>query len=176
MVKQINVNIKALESMLFIWATLKDRQKIADEFYINLAASPEMQVAYDEDFDQNGFRKVLSAISNNELMSVASQKEKRFWNNNMWMLEDLSITERMLAPIKTLNLDKGRALLPETIPYQTMEVVFYPGTTELCMLKKDKLYINFFKVNVNIFDEEEEAKIDGKPIADFILKKLADAR
>lgn len=175
MLKQIAINIQALESMLFIWASLKDREKLADEFYINLAASPEMAAAYDEDFDQNAFRRVLSAISNRELLSDASKKEKRFWNNNMWMMEDLGVTEMMLEPVKTMNLDARLSELPATIPYEKMEVIFYPGTTELASLQGDKLYINFFKIQVNVFDPDAAPSLGDLPVADFILQELAHA-
>lgn len=175
MLKHVVVNMKALESMLFVWATLCDREKIADEFFIKLAAMPEMKVAYREDFDQNAFRRALSAICNNELLSDAGKLEKRFWNNNMWMTEDMEITNMMLEPVKVLNIDQRLNELPENIPYQEMEVIFYPGTTELATLVEDKLYINFFKIQVNIFDLEAEPTIDNQSIEDFIIAELAKA-
>ncbi len=175
MLKQVVINMKALESMLFIWASLKDKEKLADEFYINLAASPEMAAAYDQDFDPNAFRRVLSAISNRELLSDASKKEKRFWNNNMWMMEDLGVTEMMLEPVKTMNLDSRLSELPDSIPYEKMEVIFYPGTTECSTLQGDKLFLNFFKITVNLFDPDAEPTIGELPVADFVLSELAKA-
>lgn len=175
MLKQVVINMKALESMLFIWASLKDKEKLADEFYINLAESLEMAAAYDQDFDPNAFRRVLSAISNRELLSDASKKEKRFWNNNMWMMEDLGVTEMMLEPVKTMNLDARLAELPANLPYEQMEVIFYPGTTEVATLQKDKLFINFFKITVNLFDPDAQPTIGELPVADFVLAELAKA-
>lgn len=175
MLKQVVINMKALESMLFIWASLKDKEKLADEFYINLAESPEMAAAYDQEFDPNAFRRVLSAISNRELLSDASKKEKRFWNNNMWMMEDLGVTEMMLEPVKTMNLDARLAELPANLPYEQMEVIFYPGTTEVATLQKDKLFINFFKITVNLFDPDAQPTIGELPVADFVLAELAKA-
>lgn len=173
MLKKIRINLKSLESMLFIWASLKDREKIADEFFVNLAESPELEAAYGEGFDPNGFRKVLSAIANRELMSDASQKEKRFWNNNMWMTEDLGVTEMMLEPLKTLNLDNRVGEVSENLPYEEVEVIFYPGTTELSSIKDNKVYINFFKVQVDVINMVEEPKIDGKPVPDFVIGEIA---
>lgn len=173
MVKNIVINMKALESMLFIWSTLADRQKVADEFYSELAATPEMAAVYDDEFNENSFRKVLSAISNNELLNQASHKEKRFWNNNMWMMEDLGITQMMLEPVKTLNLNQRLSELPDTIPYDQVEVIFYPGTTEISTIQENKLFINFFKIQVNVFDLEAEPKIQEQSIADFVMAELA---
>lgn len=172
MLKQIKVNTKALESMLFIWACLCDKEKITDEFFVNLAESPEMEAAYSDDFDVNGFRKVLSAICNRELLSDASKQEKRFWNNNMWMTEDLEFTKMMVEPLKQLNLDGIVSQVNQDFPYTDAEVIFYPGTMELAEMRENKLYVNFFKVKVDLFDPEAEATIENQLIPDFILSQL----
>lgn len=172
MLKQITVNTKALESMLFIWASLRDKEKIADEFFIALAESPEMAAAYGEDFDSNGFRKVLSAIANRELLSDASQREKRFWNNNMWMTEDLDFTNMMVEPLKKLNLDGMVGRVRSDFPSETAEIIFYPGSTELAELRGNKLFVNFFKVRVDLSNPEADATIEGQLIPDFILSYL----
>lgn len=174
MLKEVRVNTKALESMLFIWVSLADREKIADEFFIRLAESPEMEAAYREGFDQNGFRKVLSALANREILSDATAEEKRFWNNNMWMTEDLDFTRMMLDPVKTLNLDSLKKEVPD-YPGETLEVIFYPGTTEFWEKRGDKLFINFFKVSVDIYDEDAPATIDGREIPVFIRDVLYEA-
>ena len=173
MIKQITVNTKALETMLFIWASLKDKEKIADEFFINLAESPEMEAAYADDFDPNSLRRALSAIANRELLSDAGVREKKFWNNNMWMTEDLGFTEMMVEPVKTLNMDKYMDRLPEDFPHEKVEVIFYPGTLEDATIIGSKLFINFFKVKVDMFNPEEEAKIGEDPIPEFVIKEIA---
>jgi len=58
-----------------------------------------------KDFNEESVRKVLSAIQNRELLSGASKEEKRFWNNNMWMMEDLELPKLMAKPIKVLNVN-----------------------------------------------------------------------
>lgn len=172
MLKQIVVNTKALESMLFVWASLADKEKIADTFFIDLMESPEMAVAFDDDFDANAARKVLSAISNRELLNNASIKEKKFWNNNMWMMEDAEFTQQMVEPAKTLNLDAGLSEIPESFPYETVEIIFFPGTTETAVARKNQLFVNFFKIMVNIFDPEAPATIEGQPMDQFILSEI----
>ena len=79
-----------LESMLFIWDSVAQREKIGDPFILKLADEPDMKYLYGEDFDKESVRKVISAISNRELLNHPTKKESRFWNNNMWMLEDMS--------------------------------------------------------------------------------------
>ena len=49
--------------------------------------------------------KVLSAITNREILSQKTKKESRFWNNNMWMMKDLSDTDSMVKPLEKLNID-----------------------------------------------------------------------
>lgn len=172
MLKQITVNTKALESMLFIWASINDKEKIADAFFIELADSPELAAAFGEDFDKNGFRKVLSAISNRELLSDATQREKRFWNYNMWMLEDLEFTRMMVDPLKKLNLDHLTAELAPLVEEDKLEVIFYPGSTETVTRRKGQLFINFFKVKVDIMDPDAPATIEDRLIPDFIADAL----
>ena len=63
-----------------------------------------MEYLYREGFDKDSVRRVLSAISNREVLNSESKLERKFWNNNMWMLEDLEFTNMMAQPVKTLNL------------------------------------------------------------------------
>lgn len=170
MLQSITVNVQALESMYFIWSSLKDREKIADPFLIALAQSPEMLPIYDDEFTAEGVRKVLSAISNRELMNKPNKAESRFWNYNMWMLEDFELCQLMVQPLKTLNLSH---LLPELqdYPAEKVEVVFVPGSLDLVKKVGDKLYINFFMLKVDLNGIEPES-FDGLPVDQFILREL----
>jgi hypothetical protein len=90
------------------------------------------------------------------------EKEARFWNKNLWMMEDLSYTEAMVQPIKKLNLDDLAEAGPE------VEVLFVPLHFDDCIVKGNKLIINFFKIkpqNGIAFVNEEELK-------GFIKEKL----
>lgn len=165
---KLTVNTKALESMLFIWASLADREKLPDAFFIELSESPEMAAAYDENFDANGFRKVLSALANRELLNGATQREKRFWNNNMWMTEDLEFTNMMVEPLKTLNLDERAAEICKVAGSDECEVIFYPGCDEFATRKGNKLYINFFKVQLDIMNPDAPPTLEGQSIPDYI--------
>ncbi len=164
---KIKINLNALETMLFIWSSLRDREKISDTMLIDLANSPEMAAVVEEDFDQNSVRMVLSAISNHEMMNGATKKELRFWNYNMWMLEDAEMTNLMLAPVKTLNLDNLEGDF-SNVPYDDVEIIFFAGHMTDYKMIDNKLFINFFKLKVDIYGESD-VTIDDMPISDYIV-------
>ncbi|PID82967.1 MAG: hypothetical protein CSB15_00545 [Clostridiales bacterium] len=172
--KSIKTNLKALETMLFIWASFRDREKVSDIMFLELANSEEMLGAYDEEFSVDSVRKVLSAIGNRELLNSPSKKESRFWNYNMWMLEDESVTNMMLAPIKTLNLDDLKDEF-SSINYDEVEVVFFPGHMDLYKIDKNKLYINFFLLKADVYGDGS-VTIEDKSIKEFIKEKLAEIK
>ena len=171
MLKEIKINSKALETMLYIWAAIKDREKITEKFLIELSESPEMKSAYDSEFGANSVRMVLSAISNRERLNGPTKKESRFWNYNMWMLEDPDMTQLMLAPVKTLNVDEVKASVGEDFPYESVEVIFYPGQFETAQQKDNQLFINFFNVKPDIVDDTK-VLIEGKPLKEFVIDQI----
>lgn len=160
----MKVNLEALESMLFIWASIADKEKIADQFFIDLANTREMKSSYDEDFNEESVRKVLSAISNRERLNEPTKKESRFWNYNMYMLEDPEVRDLMLKPIKTLNLDQFEG---------DDEIIFYPGQMETYKRTENELYINFFQLKSDFIDPEK-ITIEGKTVEEFVKEKLAE--
>lgn len=169
MLKDIRVNMNVIESMLYFWTATSEKEKLADAFLIELSQYPEMQLLYGEDFSAESVRKVLSAITNREKLNNSSQKERQFWNNNMWMLEDLDYMKAMVAPIKVLNLDSlvaevnaERELSPESV-----EVVFVPANKEDYIVKGNQIVINFFKVTPDLIGSAEPT-IEGKPIQEYI--------
>lgn len=168
MLKEIKINTKALETMLYIWAAIKDREKITEQFLIQLATTPEMSSAYDQEFNANSVRQVLSAISNRERLNGPTKKESRFWNYNMWMLEDPEMTQLMLSPVKTLNVDEVKGQVPADFPYESVEVIFYPGQFETMQQSGNQLFINFFNVKADLIDDTK-VLIEGKPLKEFVI-------
>lgn len=168
---KININLKALETMNFIWASLSDKEKISDILLNDLANSDEMLAAYDDEFTKESLRKVLSAISNRELLNSPNKKESRFWNYNMWMLEDRELCNDMLNPIKKLNLDEiaNSSGLKDGV----FDVIFYPGHLELSKLIVDKLFINFFLIKPSQ-EDKNSIMVDNKTIAEFLIEKLSN--
>lgn len=175
MLKEIKVNTKALETMLFVWASVKDREKVSDLFLDELANTSEMKSAYDDEFNAASVRKVLSAISNRERLNGATKKESRFWNYNMWMLEDPGMTDMMLAPIKTLNVNEVKDQVSKEFPYESVEVIFYPGQLEISQQIDNKIYINFFVVKADLYDETK-ITIEDVDLKEYVINKIKEMK
>jgi hypothetical protein len=156
-----------LEMMLYIWDSVSQREKIAESFLVEVANNEDMKYLYDDDFTKESVRKVLSAISNRELMNKPTKKESKFWNNNMWMLEDLEFTRMMVSPVKTLNLDS----IKDKLTKEEYEIIFIPGHMDEYYIDDNKLIINFFKIMVDLYIEGKVTIVD-KPFKEYIEEKL----
>jgi len=164
----ITVNFNTIEMMIYFWESVADRDKVSDKYLIELAGHDDLAPIYDEEFSKDSFRKVLSAISNREIMNHPTKKESRFWNLNMWMLEDMDNMREMVQLVKTLNLDHMKDKLDKDI-----KVVFIPGTTDVYKVEEDKLIINFFKISINPY-AETRVTIDGKEFNKYIEEKVLE--
>ncbi len=127
---KININTEVVEMMIFFWSSVAEKEKVAEPYIISVAERPEMKLIYDDEFKEEGVRSVLSAISNRELLNGGSKRDKRFWNNNMWMMEDLGVMQAMIDPMKQLNLQEDEANLSTKSGYDEVNVIFVPGTTD----------------------------------------------
>lgn len=175
MIKIINKNLNVIESMLYFWQATKEKEKVGESYLVTLSEYDEMKLLYNEEFNAESVRKSLSAISNREMLNGATQKERQFWNNNMWMLEDMGYLKMMVDPLKKLNLDSlvERINSKKEISQEEIEVVFIPANKEEYLVKGNKLIINFFKVTPDMMDEEITT-IDGKNLMEYIEEKIID--
>lgn len=177
MINRIKVKLDVIEGMLYFWQATSEGEKVG-EAYINVISKyPEMEYLYDDEFNQESARKVLSAISNREIFKSSIKKERKFWNNNMWMTEDLEYTNMMVTPIKTLNLDSLVDSLNEKVEdinYEELEVIFIPGLEEEYFIKDNKLIINFFRVKPDLY-EDNKVTIGDTLILNYIEEKLIEA-
>ncbi len=164
----ITVNFNTIEMMIYFWESVADRDKVSDKYLIELAGHDDLAPIYDEEFSKDSFRKVLSAISNREIMNHPTKKESRFWNLNMWMLEDMDNMREMVQLVKTLNLDHMKDKLDKDI-----KVVFIPGTTDVYKVEEDKLIINFFKISINPY-ADTRVTIEGKEFNEYIQEKVLE--
>ncbi len=164
---RINIKFDTLEMMLFFWDSIAQREKIGEAFIREVADSSDMKYLYGTDFNEESVRKVLSAISNRELMNHPTKKESRFWNCNMWMLEDLQFMNMMLSPIKTLNLD----YLKDKLQKEEYNIVFVPGHVDEFYIKDNTLVINFFKLVVDA-NEPSKITIGCELLKEYIEEKL----
>ncbi len=74
----MKINYEIIEMMVFFWDQVKNREKIQDAYLVEIANKKELAMIYDEEFTRDSFRKVLSAISNKELLSSPTKAESRF--------------------------------------------------------------------------------------------------
>lgn len=169
---KININTEVVEMMIFFWSSVAEKEKVAEPYIISVAERPEMKLIYDDEFKEEGVRSVLSAISNRELLNGGSKKDKRFWNNNMWMMEDLGVMQAMIDPMKQLNLQEDEANLSTKSGYDEVNVIFVPGTTDFFKVVGNNLVVNFFKISVDIFGGTGEVTFDGKTLKEAIEDKI----
>ncbi|MDO4800061.1 MAG: hypothetical protein Q4A52_06040 [Bacillota bacterium] len=156
----MKVNMEVMEAMLYFWTAVSQREKVSESYLRSIADRDEMKKTYVEEFNAESVRLVLSAITNRELLNTSNKRERRFWNNNMWMLEDLELMQSKIAPLKTLNLSDVKV---DAHPEVT-EVCFFPGQMETAVLAGSTLYINFFMVHGG----DQGLTVEGKPLVEYI--------
>lgn len=176
MVQQIKLNLEEIESMLYFWQATNDKERVAETYLHEIASMPGLSSSYDSEFNRESVRKVLSAITNREILSQKTKKEARFWNNNMWMMEDLSYTDSMVKPLKKLNIDdlvekvqnaEGSSKCDE------LEVRVSPLHVDDYIIKGNMLVINFFRVMPSL-EDEGKTTIGGVEIKEYIKEKLEE--
>jgi len=168
----LKVNLEAIEAMLYYWEATKDKEKVNERFLNDTANLPALKLTYDPEFDAEAFRKVLSAITNREPFRPANRKEGRFFNNNLWMLEDLGVTREMVQPIKVLNLDGLAAkLTAEFSQDRSITVYFSPLHLEEKYQREDALILNFFRLQP---DFAGGVTFAGEPLEAYIEKALRE--
>jgi hypothetical protein len=176
MISSIKVNMESVEAMLYFWQAVNERENLSEAYIYDVASMPGLKIAYDNEFNEESVRRALSAIKNREIFSRDNQKEGRFYNNNLWMMEDLSYTGMMVAPIKKLNLDSLLETLNSKYPqskFEELEVIFAPLHVDEYFIKDGKLVINFFKVKPDLMDENLTF-IGEVEIKEYITEKLGE--
>jgi hypothetical protein len=174
MIKNIKINLDLLESMLYYWKATSEREKVGETFLYTIADNENMKACYSEEFSGESVRRALSAISNREIFRPESKKEGRFWNNNMWMLEDPEYTMTMLTPIKVLNLDEEIKAISTDKEIETVNLVIIPGHVDVSYINKDTntIYINFFRVSPSMVDDS--VTIEDIEFKKYIVGKIEE--
>ncbi len=164
-----------IESMLYFWQATNDKEKVGENYIYSIADREEMASLYNDEFDRESVRLVLSAISNREILNTKNKKERKFWNNNMWMMEDLDYTDMMIKPLKVLNLDDAiEGLSGIETEYETLEVHFIPGVHEEYQIVDNKVFINFFRVKPDLY-VEDKVTVGETLLKDYVVEKLEEA-
>lgn len=175
MLKEVSVNQDVLEMMLFYWESVASKDKMSDEYFLELAGKKEMQNLYSDDFTKDSFRRVLSAISNREKLNSQSTKESKFWNQNMRMIEDLNLTHAMVAPVKKLNLSE---LIGKDLNIEKLEILFIPLPEGDFFSNKETIAFNFFSIiasyNSQDFENTSDIKVSlhGKDIKEYVIETI----
>lgn len=175
MINSIKLNLDTVEAMLYFWNAVKDKENISEMFIYDLTAMQGLTLTYNESFNEESVRRALSALKNREVFTRDTREEGRFYNNNLWMMEDLEYTNLMVAPIKKLNLDFIIEKLNSKFPnskYTELEVYFSPLHLDEYMILDNKLIINFFRVKPSDFDDN--TFIGEKELKTYIEEKLEE--
>lgn len=174
MIQSIQVKLDVIESMLYFWQATNGREKVGEQYIYSVVDRQEMKSLYDDAFTRDSARKVMSAISNREILNTQNKLERKFWNNNMWMMEDLGYTDLMIKPIKTLNLDDQiKDLQAIDTPYETLVVHFVPGLHEVYKILGHEIFINFFRVKPDLMDPTKTT-VNELPLKAFVAEKLKE--
>lgn len=175
MLSRIKVNLEAIEMMNFFWQAASEKENVSEQFFHEVGAMPAMTCIYDDEFTSESVRRTLSAIKNREPFT-GTQKEKRYWNYNMWIMEDMEYKDSMIQPVKKLNFDnliEKLQKVPGADKYEELEVIFSPMNMDEYIIDTNRLLINFFMVRPTE-DEEPTITILGKEINSYVEEKLTE--
>lgn len=173
MLNRVKLNLETVEAMLYYWQAAVEKDNVSEKFFYDVAEMPGLKAAYDDEFNEESVRRALSAIKNRERFD-GTKKEKKFWNNNMWMMEDLEFTHAMAAPLKKLNLDSIVDELKQVENknnIEEIEVIFSPLHSDEYIIFENKLVINFFRIQIDLNGLDEEATINGVDLKEYIKEK-----
>lgn len=173
MLKRIEVNLEAIEALYFFWVAARNKENVSEKFFHDIGQMSAMQNMYDDEFNEESVRRTLSAIKNREPFS-GNKKERKFWNLNMWMMEDFDYTDSLIRPVKKLNLDDLVSELESTSNpqgYEDVEVIFSPMPLDDVLIKENKLLVNFFRVKPGSSDDDPG--FGEGTLKDYIQEQLA---
>ncbi len=170
MLKNITLNLEAIEALHFFWIAASEKDQVDEKFFHDLGEMDAVKLTYDDEFNAESVRRALSAIKNREPFD-GNKVERKFWNLNMWAMEDLELTASMITPIKQLNLDAMVDKLSDS-KYETLEVYFSPIHDDEYRIIDNKLLINFFRIRASFMDDS--VMIGDKEMTLYIEEKLQE--
>lgn len=171
MLKNITLNLEAIEALHFFWIAASEKDQVDERFFHDLGEMAAVKLCFDEEFTAESVRRALSAIKNREPFS-GNKDERKFWNLNMWAMEDLELTASMITPIKKLNLDDMVSDLSKDSKYETLEVYFSPIHNDEFRIIDNKLLINFFRIRTSFVDDS--VMIGEVELEQYIKEKLLE--
>lgn len=136
----IKTNLNGLEIMLFFWNSVMAREKLNESFLNDLCTMKEFSYIYNEDFNSESLRRALSALNNKEPFS-GNKVERKFYSNNLMILEYIDEVQPTIDTIKRLNLNKLEKEVSEDI-----EIIIVPGTSGNIQKHNNVLLVDFFSL------------------------------
>lgn len=78
MAKSIKTNLDIIESLLYFWQASSEGEKTGEDYIRSVASMDDMKYVYNDEFTEEEARRVLSSISNRELLSDTTKPERKF--------------------------------------------------------------------------------------------------
>lgn len=157
----IKINLNGLEIMVFFWNSLMSREKVSESFLNDLCSMQEFSYIYNEDFNNESLRRVLSALNNKEPFS-GNKPERKYYSNSLMIMEYIDEVQPTINAIKKLNLnsiaEKAKA---------DVEVVVVPGLSKGIEKTDNKLIVDFFGLK----NTEDGLVISGESL-EAVLKNM----
>lgn len=173
MLKTIKINFEVIELMDFYWQTAARKEKLSDSYLLDVAKRPEMAAIYEEDFDENSVRKVLSAVINYEPVNEATKKELEFYNFNKFFADDPGNVELTLPTVKTLNVSEFIEEFSNDSRYKEIQINFVPAYDMVDKIDGNTLTVNFFKLGID-FSDFETVLVENQLLKDYLRNKIAE--
>lgn len=158
----IKINLNGLEIMLFFWNSVMSKEKVNESFLNDLCSMKEFSYIYNEDFNSESLRRVLSALNNKEPFS-GNKVERKYYSNNLMILEYIDGVQPTIDAIKKLNLGKL-----EQTAVEDVEIIIAPGTSGSIQKSENKLIVDFFGINKS----ESGLVISGENLEDALKKQI----
>jgi len=134
----IKINLNGLEIMVFFWNSLMSKEKVSESFLNDLCSMQEFSYIYNEDFNNESLRRVLSALNNKEPFS-GNKPERKYYSNSLMIMEYIDEVQPTINAIKKLNLNSIAEKAKEDV-----EVVVIPGLSKGIEKADNKLIVDFF--------------------------------
>ncbi|HOH89444.1 MAG TPA: hypothetical protein PL138_04665 [Bacillota bacterium] len=157
----IKINLNGLEIMVFFWNSLMSREKVSESFLNDLCSMQEFSYIYNEDFNNESLRRVLSALNNKEPFS-GNKPERKYYSNSLMIMEYIDEVQPAINAIKKLNLNSIAEKAKEDV-----EVVVVPGLSKGIEKTDNKLIVDFFGLK----NTENGLVISGESL-EAVLKNM----
>ncbi len=157
----IKINLNGLEIMVFFWNSLMSREKVSESFLNDLCSMQEFSYIYNEDFNNESLRRLLSALNNKEPFS-GNKPERKYYSNSLMIMEYIDEVQPAINAIKKLNLNSIAEKAKEDV-----EVVVVPGLSKGIEKTDNKLIVDFFGLK----NTENGLVISGESL-EAVLKNI----